>query len=67
MQGLRQVGAMIALLGLAENGGLFGDAVENIRPGMDDTLLDDAYFATTVDESVDAALRQHTALLPQPR
>lgn len=112
---LRQVGAILAFHGLAENGGLVGGAVENIRLGMDDTLLedavaafrffrldghaelieradtsyarfrptgfedidaddealwaelDDAYFATITDESIEAALRQHTDLLPQPR
>lgn len=39
------VGALLSFHGLAENGGLIGGAIENIRLGIDDPLIEDALSA----------------------
>lgn len=39
------VGALLSFDGLAENGGLVGGAIENIRLGIDDPLVKDALSA----------------------
>lgn len=42
---LWHVGALLSFHGLAENGGLVGGAIENIRLGIDDPLVEDALNA----------------------
>ncbi|PQZ95909.1 hypothetical protein CQ018_01015 [Arthrobacter sp. MYb227] len=42
---LWHVGALLSFHGLAENGGLVGGAIENIRLGIDDPLVEDALSA----------------------
>lgn len=44
-ESLWHVGALLSFHGLAENGGLVGGAIENIRLGVDDPLVDDALSA----------------------
>lgn len=57
-QVLRQLGAILGFHGLAENGGLVGGAVENIRLGGDEELFDDAVAAFRF-----FGLTEHAALI----
>ncbi|MFL4477502.1 hypothetical protein ACIPUB_04390 [Paeniglutamicibacter sp. ORCA_105] len=67
---MRPLGAILGFHGLAENGGLVGGAVENIRLGDEDTLLDDAVAAfrlfglDTHAELIERADREYARFRP---
>ena len=67
---LGKIGAILGFHGLAENGGLVGGGVENIRLGDEDPLLDDAVAAfrffglDTHAELIERADREYARFRP---